>query len=100
PPLEIYTPSLHDALPICAYIVGRLINQGTTYPFAIALLRAPSGHIRLDALLHAPDDLTTLFSFTRAYFLVDMETPAAYVHFLSRSEEHTSELQSRENLVC
>ncbi len=66
-----------------AYIVGRLINQGTTYPFAIALLRAPSGHIRLDALLHAPDDLSTLFSFTRAYFLVDMETPAAYVHFLS-----------------
>ena len=66
-----------------AYIVGRLINQGTTYPFAIALLRTPSGHIQLDALLHAPDDLSTLFSFTRAYFLVDMETPAAYVHFLN-----------------
>src|SRR3546814_13965840 len=29
------------------------------------------------------DDLSTLFSFTRAYFLVDMETPAAYVHFLN-----------------
>ncbi len=66
-----------------AYVVGRLINQGTTYPFAIALLRTPSGHIQLDALLHAPDDLSTLFSFTRAYFLVDMETPAAYVHFLN-----------------
>ncbi|HWK69320.1 MAG TPA: bifunctional isocitrate dehydrogenase kinase/phosphatase [Burkholderiaceae bacterium] len=66
-----------------AYIVGRLINQGTTHPFAIALLHTPSSHIRLDALLHAPDDLSTLFSFTRAYFLVDMETPAAYVHFLN-----------------
>ncbi|AEC21568.1 bifunctional isocitrate dehydrogenase kinase/phosphatase protein [Pusillimonas sp. T7-7] len=66
-----------------AYVVGRLINQGNTYPFAIALLHTPSGHIRLDALLHTPDDLSTLFSFTRAYFLVDMETPAAYVHFLT-----------------
>ncbi|MGE4371256.1 MAG: bifunctional isocitrate dehydrogenase kinase/phosphatase, partial [Burkholderiaceae bacterium] len=57
-------------------------NHGTTYPFAIALLRTPSGHITLDALLHNTDDLSTLFSFTRAYFLVDMETPSAYVHFL------------------
>ncbi len=66
-----------------AYAVGRLVNQGAIHPFAIALLRSPSGHIRLDALLHAADDLSTLFSFTRAYFLVDMETPAAYVHFLN-----------------
>lgn len=66
-----------------AYIVGRLINQGSTLPFAIALLRTPGGQVRLDALLHRADDLSTLFSFTRAYFLVDMETPAAYVHFLT-----------------
>ena len=37
----------------------------------------------LDALLLGADDLSTLFSFTRAYFLVDMETPAAVVSFLS-----------------
>ena len=66
-----------------AYIVGRLINQSAIYPFAIALLHTPSGHISLDALLYSSDDLSTLFSFTRAYFLVDMETPAAYVHFLN-----------------
>lgn len=66
-----------------AYVVGRLVNQGTTFPFAIALLHTPSGHIQADALLHTADDLSTLFSFTRAYFLVDMETPAAYVNFLN-----------------
>src|SRR5690554_1262049 len=66
-----------------AYIVGRLINQGTVHPFAIALLHTPSGHIKLDALLHTSDDLSTLFSFTRAYFLVDMESPASYVQFLN-----------------
>ncbi len=66
-----------------AYAVGRLVNHGTTLPFAIALLRRPSGHIYVDALLLGEDDLSALFSFTRAYFLVDTETPAAYVNFLS-----------------
>ncbi|KDB60394.1 bifunctional isocitrate dehydrogenase kinase/phosphatase [Bordetella bronchiseptica] len=66
-----------------AYIVGRLINQGTVYPFAVALRRNPAGQVCLDALLLGADDLSTLFSFTRAYFLVDMETPAAVVNFLA-----------------
>jgi len=66
-----------------AYAVGRLINHGTTHPFAIALLRRPSGHVYADALLLGENDLSALFSFTRAYFLVDMETPAAYVSFLA-----------------
>ena len=65
-----------------AYVVGRLINGNTIYPLAIPLLRTPAGEIRVDALLFSSDDLTTLFSFTRAYFLVDMEVPSAYVTFL------------------
>ncbi|HWK60203.1 MAG TPA: bifunctional isocitrate dehydrogenase kinase/phosphatase [Eoetvoesiella sp.] len=66
-----------------AYIVGRLINQAAVFPFAVALLHTPAGHIAIDALLHSSDDLSTLFSFTRAYFLVDMEAPSAYVDFLN-----------------
>lgn len=66
-----------------AYIVGRLINHGTVHPFAIALVRDPAGRIGVDALLYTSDDLSTLFSFTRAYFLVDMETPSSYVQFLN-----------------
>jgi len=66
-----------------AYIVGRLINQSTVHPFAVALTRNAAGQVELDALLLGADDLSTLFSFTRAYFLVDMETPAAVVSFLS-----------------
>lgn len=66
-----------------AYIVGRLVNQGSVYPFAVALMRNSAGQVCLDALLLGADDLSTLFSFTRAYFLVDTETPAAVVNFLS-----------------
>ncbi len=66
-----------------AYVVGRLINQGAIHPFGIALLRTASGQVQIDALLHTVDDLSTLFSFTRAYFLVDMQAPSAYVEFLN-----------------
>lgn len=66
-----------------AYVVGRLINHGKLHPFSIALLRDPAGRIQPDALLFTEDDLSRLFSFTRAYFLVDMETPSITVRFLS-----------------
>ncbi len=65
-----------------AYIIGRFINNGQLYPFAIPLLHTPGHEIQLHALLHTRADISTLFSFTRAYFLVDMETPSSYVSFL------------------
>lgn len=65
-----------------AYVVGRFINGNVIHPFSIPLLRNASGQIYADTLLFSIDDLATLFSFTRAYFLVDMEAPAAYVSFL------------------
>ena len=36
----------------------------------------------IDAALFGEDDLQMLFSFARAYFMVDMEVPSAYVQFL------------------
>jgi isocitrate dehydrogenase kinase/phosphatase len=36
----------------------------------------------IDAALFGEDDLQVLFSFARAYFMVDMEVPSAYVQFL------------------
>lgn len=65
-----------------AYVVGRYINANTIYPFAIPLLRNAAGQLYADTLLFSSDALATLFSFTRAYFLVDMDVPAAYVAFL------------------
>ncbi|ALV05324.1 bifunctional isocitrate dehydrogenase kinase/phosphatase [Roseateles depolymerans] len=40
------------------------------------------GLLYIDAALFGEDDLLMLFSFARAYFLVDMEVPSAYVQFL------------------
>ncbi|MGE0875262.1 MAG: bifunctional isocitrate dehydrogenase kinase/phosphatase [Burkholderiales bacterium] len=65
-----------------AYALGRLVNGSQEIPFAIPILRSARGELYLDALLAGPDALIVLFSFARAYFLVDMEVPAAYVSFL------------------
>ena len=86
------------------YIVGKLINGFNEFAFALPILHASAaaegdhgtarsaqpvwlesaGDSRLviDAALFGEDDLLMLFSFARAYFMVEMEVPSAYVQFL------------------
>src|SRR2546427_6146958 len=68
---EIYTLSLHDALPIC----HRQARAST-------LLSSAPQKLRVHVLAHAD---------------VVHQIPARVIR---RSEEHTSELQSQSNLVC
>ncbi|MBE7942458.1 MULTISPECIES: bifunctional isocitrate dehydrogenase kinase/phosphatase [Ramlibacter] len=65
-----------------AYLVGKVINGFNELPFALPILHGEDGRLRIDACLIGEDDLLSLFSFARAYFMVDMEVPAAYVQFL------------------
>ncbi|WP_374556337.1 bifunctional isocitrate dehydrogenase kinase/phosphatase [Aquitalea pelogenes] len=65
-----------------AYIFGKVINGGVSYPFAVPVLRDENGKLYLDTVLLEPWRIGVLFSFSRAYFLVDMEVPSAYVQFL------------------
>lgn len=64
------------------YIVGKVINGFWELPFALAVLHNPQGKLVIDAVLFGEDDLQMLFSFARAYFMVTMEVPSAYVQFL------------------
>ncbi|MBP6559776.1 MAG: bifunctional isocitrate dehydrogenase kinase/phosphatase [Burkholderiaceae bacterium] len=65
-----------------AYIVGKIINGFNEVPFALPVLYGDAGTLVIDAALFGEDDLLALFSFARAYFMVDMEIPSAYVQFL------------------
>ena len=65
-----------------AYIVGKGINGNREYPFVVPVLHNRHGQLILDTVLFDHEQITILFSFTRAYFLVDMEVPSAYVQFL------------------
>ena len=65
-----------------AYIVGRMINGNVDYPFVIPVLHDREGKLFLDTVLLERRQLDIFFSTNRAYFLVDMEVPSAYVQFL------------------
>ena len=64
------------------YIIGKIVNGFAETPFALAVLHDENGKLCIDAALFAEDDLLMLFSFARAYFMVDMAIPSAYVQFL------------------
>ncbi|WCM89007.1 bifunctional isocitrate dehydrogenase kinase/phosphatase [Acidovorax sp. NCPPB 3576] len=65
-----------------AYLVGKVINGFNELAFALPILHGSAGRLVIDAALFGEDDLQMLFSFARAYFMVDMEIPSAYVQFL------------------
>ena len=70
-----------------AYVVGKIINGFRETPFALPILhnnnsQSAGGQLVIDSALFSEDDLLMLFSFARAYFMVAMEVPSAYVQFL------------------
>src|SRR5690606_41904395 len=95
PTTAIYTLSLHDALPICALAAvgqlpprgGRLVDQRCE---AAGLPGPLDQRFRVGLFVAVVDE------FVRHGKAVQ---PLARLA-AGRSEEHTSELQSRENLVC
>src|SRR5690606_42147879 len=97
-PSSIYTLSLHDALPICErhiihfyteFLSKQFVPDGTDiFAEALELL---FGIITRPALADG--------SFREDYLAQEKENLRIRIEG-RRSEEHTSELQSRENLVC
>src|SRR5690606_41640254 len=79
---KLYTLSLYDALPIC-FVFKIQANMDPKHRDRIAFLRITSGRYEKGMRLYQVR--------TRR----EMQVMNAL-----RSEEHTSELQSRENLVC
>ncbi len=64
-----------------AYLVGRVRREDRARPVVFALLNR-TGRVELDAVLCDEDEASIVFSFTRSYFHVDAEHPAALVGFL------------------
>jgi isocitrate dehydrogenase kinase/phosphatase len=65
-----------------AYVFGKFVNGHDELPFAIPVLHGADGKLELDTILLDPQQINILFSLSRAYFMVDMEVPSAYVEFL------------------
>ena len=65
-----------------AYLFGKAINGHQEFAFAIPVLHSPEGKLVVDTILLDNWLISVLFSLSRAYFMVDMEVPSAYVQFL------------------
>src|SRR5439155_11443547 len=85
PPIKLYTLSLHDALPILPEVVGERVAllQGEV------VVEPGQTGIELQVLLLPANLEARLF-----------DRVAVLLQRAHRSEEHTSELQSRGHLVC
>ncbi len=64
-----------------AFIVGRIDSKGGTSPFVLALKNSDEG-ILVDAVLLSVEEASILFSYTRWYFHVDLETVGDAIVFL------------------
>jgi isocitrate dehydrogenase kinase/phosphatase len=82
--VEVQTLESHFYRNKGAYIVGRIVNNGNTMPFALPLLQSDKREVYVDTVLFGADYISVLFSFTRSYFLVDAAIPSQYVLFLQK----------------
>src|SRR5207247_10811246 len=91
-PSLLYTLSLHDALPIFARQSFPVATTTASTPFIIPLLWVAQRNGSASAKAYASRMPSTTSSPERSSVL--------RTAFAKRSEEHTSELQSRVDLVC
>src|SRR5699024_11879782 len=90
----IYSLSLHDALPISV-----LFSSITTLLLSLLLF---GSSLLLKLLLQPPikNATTTIKAKPKYLFFNSLNSPSLRLMLAFRSEEHTSELQSRFDLVC
>ncbi len=65
-----------------AYVIGRMEIGEHQFPVAIPIQHAGDS-LYVDTILWNEDDLSVIFSFTRSYFMVDVECPARMIAFLA-----------------
>src|SRR5690606_40100614 len=94
-PSSTYALSLHDALPICGTAVARVVAATLRIPFIERSHQ--EGHLCAALASSGFNPQSERFL---AVHLSGGTTELLEVDWGLRSEEHTSELQSRENLVC
>lgn len=71
-----------------AYIVGRAVTPDGQQPFIFPVLHNENRGLFIDTLVTDPMQMTIIFGFSRAYFMVATQVPSALVHFLREILPH------------
>ena len=77
-----------------AYVVGRLFTPDEQWPLVIAFVHPEQQGIVVDTLITDEAEVSIIFSFTRSYFMTQIEVPSAFVGFLKSilPAKHIAEL--------
>jgi isocitrate dehydrogenase kinase/phosphatase len=67
-----------------AYLVGRIRGGGKQVPLVLPVLHIEGQGLHLDTVLIEPDEVSIIFSFTRAYFQVEVQVPGEFVDYLRK----------------
>ena len=62
-----------------AYLVGRMINGREETAFALPILNNENGGLYIDALVLGEKQLSVVFSYSQAYFMMEHQVPSAVV---------------------
>src|SRR5690606_39734753 len=89
-----FTLSLHDALPISLGVAGGAARVAHRR----GLVLVP--HVELDRRGRGQQLLVVVDLLARRRLVRHLARPVVHDDDVARSEEHTSELQSREKIVC
>ncbi|WP_339934296.1 bifunctional isocitrate dehydrogenase kinase/phosphatase [Vreelandella glaciei] len=82
-----------------AYLVGRIIGGGEQVPLVLPVLHGEGfgeqaggdASLSLDTVLIETDEVSIIFSFTRAYFQVEVAVPREFVDYLQQLMPHKPE---------
>src|SRR5699024_12307603 len=67
-----------------AYLVGRIRGGGEQVPLVLPILHDPDKGLHLDTVIIEEDEISIIYSFTRAYFLAQVPVPSELLIYLQK----------------
>lgn len=67
-----------------AYLIGRIVDGERYIPLVLPVLNNEHGGLYVDTAIFNREEMSVVFSFTRAHFMVDAPLPYQYLHFLKQ----------------
>lgn len=65
-----------------AYLMGKVVSKNLSVPFVIPIVQNKDQQLYVDTMIFDSDEVSVIFSFTRAYFKVISPVPSEMIRFL------------------
>ena len=76
-----------------AYLIGRICDGPHYIPQVLPILNNESGGLYVDTAIFDTSEMSVIFGFTRAHFMVDAPLPHQYLHFIKKLLPHKGDYE-------